>query len=215
MTEEPRPRPRRAIRAVAFGIALSVCAACSVEVVNLGDDGPRPATHDAGTPTTTTSGCPDVTEAEAQALAGTSCASVCAEGAGAARSVGSAAELFAVIAGRWQTCGGDVPWASSVVGVEFQNGCTLFLLHASPDGGTVRGVDPSDQGTFNIVEATTGTRVARSLELFFPSLTWSVDVTTSDCPHHMELRPRGGDAGAPDGGAVELTAISSTTPPLQ
>ncbi len=210
MTSERRWRA-----GAALGAPMALAAACSIQTLDLGDDRARATIGDAGHATTTTSGCPDVTEAQAEALAGTSsCASLCAQGAGAPRAIGSAAELFAVLAGRWQTCGGAAPWPSDIVGIEFQNGCTLFLLRAAPGGGTVRGVDPDDQGTFNIVETTTGTTVSRSLELFFPSFTWAVDVTTSDCPHHLELRSLA-PTGPLDAGTVELEAIASTTPPLQ
>ncbi len=155
----------------------------------------------------TTSNCPYPGEAEVQALYGHPCDSTCADAFGAPRMVASSAELVAVTSGQWQTCAGEVPWAASVIGIEFQAGCTLFLLHDAPDGGVVRGVDPSDQGTYNVLETTLNGAVTRSIELFFPGYTWRVNVKTSDCPHRMVL------TGA-DGGAAQFVGIPSAAPPL-
>jgi hypothetical protein len=100
-----------------------------------------------------------------------------------------------------------VPWASDVIGVEFQAGCTVFLLHEAPDGGgVVRGVMPSDQGTFNVIQTTLGSSVTRRVEIYFPAQTWSVAVTTSDCPHKMKLVDLAG-------GETELAGISTMNAP--
>jgi hypothetical protein len=139
-----------------------------------------------------TSDCPTVSEAEINALYGSPCATTCSTTTGAPRVVGGSIELVAVTAGRWLTCAGDVPWAQDVVGVEFQAGCTLFLLHAAPDAGVARGVMPDEQGTFNVVTTTTsGGVTSLALDLFFPAWSWRVEVTTSDCPHWMRWRREG------------------------
>jgi hypothetical protein len=165
-------------------LAAGALLGCQFAPVDLGStDAGRPDASPA-----VTSDCPTVSEAEISALYGSPCASTCAMTAGAPRAVTSSIELVAVTAGRWQTCGGDVPWAQDVVGIEFQAGCTLFLLHDAPDAGVARGVQPDEQGTFNVVTTTSGGVTSRALDLFFPAWTWRVEVTTSDCPHWMRWR---------------------------
>jgi hypothetical protein len=153
-----------------------------------------------------TSDCPGVTEAEIEALYGHPCGATCASAEGAARVVGSAAELVAVTATQWRTCSGEVPWEPDVVGLEFQPGCTIFLLHDAPDGGVARGVLPSEQGNFNVIETTVGGSVTRELELIFPTWTWRVAVTTSDCPQRMRFE------GSP-GSSADFAAIASAPGP--
>jgi hypothetical protein len=93
--------------------------------------------------------------------------------------------------------------------VQFQAGCTVFLLHeAAGDAGVVEGVTPGDQGTFNVLETTEGAKVTRALEPFFPSWTWTVSVVTSDCPHGMTFTEA-------DGGKAVFSAFTTKTPPLQ
>jgi hypothetical protein len=168
----------------------------------------RSALHAVDAGAVTTSDCPYVSEADVQALYGDPCASICAEAFGTPRVVKSSAELVAVTSGQWQTCAGEVPWAAAVVGIEFQAGCTLFLLHDAPDGGgVVRGIEPSDQGTYNVLETTLNGSVTRTVEMLFPTSTWTVAVTTSDCPHRMRL------AGV-DGGEGDFVGIPSARPPL-
>ncbi len=100
-----------------------------------------------------------------------------------------------------------------MVGIEFQAGCTIFLLHDAPDAGTgrdagvVRGIDPSDQGTYNVIETRVGLLVSHAIEVNFPSGSWRATVTTSDCPHWMRLAPEGGPV-------LDLAAIPSSHPPL-
>jgi hypothetical protein len=162
-------------------LAASVLLGCQFTAVNLGS-------NDAGSTDASpvvTSDCPTVSEAEINALYGSPCAATCTMTGGAPRVVTSSTELVAVTAGRWLTCGGDVPWAQDIVGIDFQPGCTLFLLHDPPDGGVARGVLPDEQGTFNVVTTTSGGVTSRALDLFFPAWTWRVEVTTSDCPHRM------------------------------
>jgi len=192
-------------------LASAWIVGCQVGIVDLGDDGAR---RDAGTDApidlgpVTTSNCPVVTEAQVQALAGTTCTGACNDAFGPPRAVESSAELIAVTAGRWETCAGGVPWAADVIGIEFQAGCTLFLLHDAPDGGSVRGVTPDDQGTFNVIETSAGLSVTRAVEMYFPTWTARSRVTTSDCPHRMRL-------DVTDGGVTEFAAIPSKAPPLQ
>jgi len=191
-TRQTRSPPReRGLFATATGLLTVAGAAlgCQIAVIDLGST--RPLDHGdagadaAGTGTggapvgpVTTSDCPEATEAEIQALYGQPCAS---------------------------TCAGEVPWPAGVVGLEFQNGCTLFLLHDAPDGGVARGVLPEDQGTFNVIETTLGGSVtARAIELYFPTWSWRVSVTTSDCRHRMRL------VGS-HGGATDFAAITSTS----
>lgn len=218
-TRQTRSPPReRGLFATATGLLTVAGAAlgCQIAVIDLGST--RPLDHGdagadaAGTGTggapvgpVTTLDCPEATEAEIQALYGQPCASTCAAGEGTPRVVGSSAELIAVTATRWRTCAGEVPWPAGVVGLEFQNGCTLFLLHDAPDGGVARGVLPEDQGTFNVIETTLGGSVtARAIELYFPTWSWRVSVTTSDCRHRMRL------VGS-HGGATDFAAITSTS----
>ncbi len=188
-------------------LAAGLTLGCQFDPIDLGsnhrDAGTLP---DAGP--VTTSDCPTVSEAELTALAGTPCDSTCATTGGTPRIVTSSAELLAVTDGRWQTCGGAVPWAADVIGIEFQAGCTLFLLHDVPDAGVARGVEPDDQGTFNVITTTSGETTTRSLQLFFPTWSWHVGVTTSDCPHRMRWSAAGG-------GEVDFVGIPSTSPPIQ
>lgn len=110
--------------------------------------------------------------------------------------VGSGAELVGVTATQWRTCSGEVPWSADVVGLEFQNGCTIFLLHDAPDGGVARGVLPQDQGNFNVIETTQGGSVTREIKLYFPTWTWRAAVTTSDCPQRMRFEGSPGERSA-------------------
>lgn len=212
------PLGLRALLAAMSGLVTVVGGAlgCQVAVVDLGSthapDGggtggaggsPGAGSVGSGGPVTT-SDCPQTTEAQVQALYGQPCASTCADGEGPPRVVGSSVELVAVTATRWRTCAGEVPWPADVVGIEFQNGCTLFLLHDAPDGGVARGVLPEDQGTFNVLETNAGGAVTRALDLYFPTWTWRVSVSTSDCPHRMRL------TGAK--GAADFTGIQSASP---
>jgi hypothetical protein len=178
---------------------------CQFALVDLGS-------NDAGIPDAgpiITSDCLTVSEAEINALYGSPCASTCAMTGGAPRVVTSSAELIAVTAGRWLTCGGEVPWAADVVGIEFQVGCTLFLLHDAPDSGVARAVLPDEQGTFNVVTTTSGGVTSRALDLFFPTWTWRVQVTTSDCPHRMRWSHEGADA------ETDFVSITSGSSPGQ
>jgi hypothetical protein len=209
---------RSAIATAGIGALLmsGSVLSCAVTDVDLGNDrvrvtGAGGSAPDAGP--VTISDCPALTEAQAEAFYGTPCASTCADSMGPARVVKSSAELEAVISGRWQTCAGDVPWTydagSNAVGIQFQAGCTVFLLYEAPGNtGIVEGVMPDDQGTFNVLETTDGTSVRRSIELFFPSWTWIVDVATSDCAHGMTF------TGA-DGGTTRFSGFASSSPPLQ
>ena len=195
------------IRAGCLLLAAGATLGCQFDPVDLGSNHPDAgALHDAGP--VTTSDCPVVTEAEVEALAGSPCSSTCVMTGGTPRVVSSSAELIAVMDGRWQTCAGAVPWAPDVVGIEFQNGCTLFLLHDVPDAGIARGVDPDDQGQFNVLTTTWGETTTRSLELFFPTWSWHVGVTTSDCPHRMTW-------SVEDRGGVSFVGIPSQTSPIQ
>jgi hypothetical protein len=198
------------IRSAILPFAAGALLGCQFDPVDLGsNDAGLP---DAGLPDVgpgTTSDCPAVTEAEVQALYGDPCASTCAMTGGAPRVVTSSVELVAVMAGRWQTCAGAVPWPADVVGIEFQAGCTLFLLNDVPDGGLARSVSPGEQGTFNVVTTTAaGGGVTRAVDLFFPTWTWRVDVSTSDCPHRMRW-------SRPGGGETDFVGVTSTSPPLQ
>lgn len=215
-TRKPRPASRETALPSAFGCGLAVASTllgCQVAVVDLGrtsvDAGAEAGT---GTPIAleplSTQDCPTVSELEVSKFYGKPCDSTCADGNGPPRDIASPAELVGVTSARWRTCAGDVPWAADVVGIEFQPGCTLFLLHDTPDGGTVRGTMPADQGQFNVIEPWSGTSVARPIELYFPHSTynnWRVSVTTSDCPHRMRFE------GA-DGGAIDFTGIPSAGP---
>jgi hypothetical protein len=195
------------IRACCLLLAAGATLGCQFDPVDLGSNHPDAgAPHDAGP--VTTSGCPYVSEAEIEALAGTSCDSTCAGTGGTPRVATSSDELIAATAGRWQTCGGAVPWPPDIVGIEFQNGCTLFLLHDVPDAGVARGADPDDQGTFNVITTTSGATTTRSLQLFFPTWTWQVGVTTSDCPHRMVWSTQ-------RGGEVSFVGIPSSSPTIQ
>ena len=192
-------------------IASLAMLGCQVAVVDLGSNhAPEVGAGGGDAGPVTTSNCPYVTEAEVQALYGDPCNSTCAEGAGTPRAVMSSAELVAVISGQWRTCGGELPWdsdaGSGVVGIEFQAGCTIFLLHDAPDGGVVRGIQPSDQGTYNVLETIQGSSITRRVELFFPGVAWTVAATTSDCPHRMAL-------AALDGGGGDFVGIPSGLPP--
>ena len=201
---------------VAFGALFSSVGAmlgCQVDVVDLGsnhaiagNDAGADAGADGPTGPVITSNCPGVTEAEIEALYGHPCAATCASAAGPARVVGSADELVAVTATQWRTCSGEVPWDSDVVGLEFQPGCTIFLLHDAPDGGVARSVLPSEQGNFNVIETNAGGSVTRAMELHFPTWTWHVAVTTSDCPQRMRFD------GAP-GSSADFAAIANAPGP--
>ncbi len=120
----------------------------------------------------------------------------------------SSVELVAVTAGRWRTCAGSLPWAADVSGNEFQAACNIFLLDEAPDAWVARGVLPEEQGTFNVVSTTAGDVTTRALDLFFPTWTLRVGLTTSDCPHAMRWSQKGGDD--PD-----FVGIPSSAPPLQ
>ena len=207
---------RRARSSTALLMGL-LSTACTVSTVDLGsnqadverDAGTKDPLPDAGDPgPVTTSVCPAVTEEEVEQLYGFPCVSSCATGEGSARSVGSAAEQFSVMATQWQTCEGEVPWASDVIGMEVQAGCTLFLLHRASNGDVVRGVDSSDQGTFDIVETRLGDAVIdRSIHLHLPSFDGVVKVVTSDCPHSMVITKL-------DGSLIRFAAIPSKSPPI-
>jgi hypothetical protein len=193
--------------AVACGVPAVV--GCPISLYEVGSNDAVVDASDAGDGgPVTTSNCPYTNEAVVQMLYGHPCDSTCADAFGAPRVVGSSEELVAVTAGQWRTCAGEVPWAADVIGIEFQAGCVLFLLHDAPDGGVVRGGDPSDEGTYNVLETTLNGSVTRSIEMFFPNWTWTVAATTSDCPHRMRL------AGT-DGGTSEFVGIPSSAPPLQ
>lgn len=187
-------------------IASLAMLGCQVAVVDLGSNHAPDAGGAGDAGPVTTSDCPYVSEAEIQALYGHPCTSTCADGEGPTRVVTTSVELVAVTAGRWIACTGQPPWAADVVGIEFQAGCTLFLLHDAPDGGVARGIDPSEQGTYNVLTTTAGGAVTREIELFFPSWTWRVTATTSDCPHSMRLV-------GPDGGAASFVGITAGTAP--
>jgi hypothetical protein len=208
-------RPHRALALLAIVAAATI--GCEVAVVDLGSnhpdaggaggDGGLDAGTGGSTGPVTTSDCPGVTEAEQQVLYGHPCGgSTCADAMGAARVIGSAAELASVLETQWRTCAGDVPWPAGVVGLEFQPGCTIFLLHDAPDGGVARGVLPEDQGNFNVVETKLGDAVTRTLALYFPTFTWEVAATTSDCPHRLLL------TGA-HGSTVGFAAVSGAPGP--
>ncbi len=83
----------------------------------------------------TTSDCPSVTEAEVAQIYGYPCVTTCAAALGTPRAVASSTTLEALVSGQWRTCAGATPWAADVVGIEFQAGCTIFLLHDAPDAG--------------------------------------------------------------------------------
>jgi hypothetical protein len=199
------------IRWALLPIASLMVLGCQVAVVDLGSNHPVSAggtggASDAGP--VTTMDCPYTNEAEIQALYGHPCTSTCADGQGPPRVVASSVELVAVTTGKWLTCTGEVPWPNGVVGIEFQDGCTLFLLYDAAAGGVTRGIAPTDQGTYNVVETTYEGSLTRTVELYFPTWTWRVAVTTSDCPHSMQL------AGE-DGGVTTFVAVTSTAPPSQ
>jgi hypothetical protein len=187
-------------------LASLAALGCQVSVVDLGSN--RPAGTGGAPGPVTTMDCPYTDEAEINALYGQPCASTCADDAGPPRVVHSSVELVAVTAGRWLTCAGQAPWAADVIGIELQAGCTLFLLHDAPDGGVVRGITPSDQGTYNVVETTFEGATTRVLQLYFPDFTWRVTVTTSDCPHRMRFV-------GPDGGEIDFVAITAAAGPIE
>ncbi len=199
--------------AVGLFAALGAMLGCQVSVVDLGSNHAVPGTDagadtapDVATGPVVTSDCPGVTEAQIAALHGQTCAATCASVEGPPRGIASAAEIIAVTATQWRTCSGKVPWPADVVGLEFQPGCTIFLLHDAPDGGVARGVLPEDQGNFNVIETTLDGVVTREIELFFPKWTWRVAVSTSDCPQRMRLE-------GPPGSVAAFAAISSAPGP--
>ena len=77
------------------------------------------------------------------------------------------AGLVAAMIGRWLWCGTEpvssypilenanpAIWLDGpVLGVEFANDGTWYVLHQDPSGALVRGTSPSDHGSFQIVSA--------------------------------------------------------------
>ncbi|MEP7122365.1 MAG: hypothetical protein ABJE95_15695 [Byssovorax sp.] len=213
----PRPRTAplrtRPLLAAALGLlaATTTMLGCQIAVVDLGSNhaisgADAGADADGASDPVITSDCPSVTEAQIATFYGHPCDSTCSNAIGPARVVGSAAELVAVTSTQWRTCAGEVPWPADVVGLEFQPGCTIFLLHDAPDGGVARGVLPDDQGNFNVIETTSNGSVTREIELYFPTWTWRASVTSSDCPHRMTFE------GSP-GKSADFAAISSAPGP--
>ena len=139
------------------------------------------------------------------------CASTCAEGLGAPYAFSLAADLVAQLYGPWQTCagGGALPWAPDVMGIDFQPGCTVFLLHDAPDGGAfVRGITPDDQGSFDVLETDQAVLAGRLLRLNLPTWSRIVQITTSRCPHILRFELDGGNA-------VDFAAVPTPYPPAR
>jgi hypothetical protein len=155
-----------------------------------------------------------LTDSAIAMIGGGPCPATCGDAFGAVHAASSGAELEALVSGQWRTCSGTPPWevahdgSPSAVGLEFQAGCTLFALYDAGDAGVVRGVEPDDQGTYDVVETSSGASVTRSLALHFPSGTWTVTTTTSKCPHHLRLARE----GAPE---LDFAGITSKPSPAE
>jgi hypothetical protein len=199
------------------GAALSIAAAalalgCGTVTIDLGsnhtDAGPIPGDGGGGSSPGTLATCPPLTDSDS---ARPPCPATCAQAFGAPQAVSSGAELEARVTGRWMTCSGTPPWevareggapqTSGAVGLEFQAGCTLFVLYDAGDGVVIGG-EPDDQGTYDVVETSAGGSVPLSLALHFPTGTWTATAATSDCPYQLQLAIEG---------ASELDFASITT----
>jgi hypothetical protein len=201
-------------RALHLALTLAVAAlpvlGCQAVTIDLGSNHPDAGTGGEPAPSMTSATCPALSDSEGTAMEGKPCPATCAEGAGTPRVVSSGAELEAIVSGRWQTCSGTPPWDAGAVGLEFQAGCTLFVLYdagSEPDAGVVRGVGPDDQGTYDVVETTAGASVTWSLALHFPGGTWAATVTESDCPHHLLLA-----RGPAEGGDLAFAGMAGASP---
>ena len=182
-------------------VAAALALGCGTVTVDLGsnyidagtDTGTGSTGGGGGASPVATATCLPLTDLQLDKDASPPCPATCADAFGEAHVVSSGGDLEAWITGRWLTCSGAPPWDvadDGAVGLEFQAGCTLFVLYDGGDAGILRG---NEQGTYDVVETPSGAAVTRSLALHFVETgTWSVTPTMSDCPYRLRLVPEGG-----------------------